>query len=190
MVVCARQPPVQGLLAAAAAADREADLICSDQTCACLCHRRSSILKGLGSTPFMRSPDHMLSVFDPTLLQGLLGAAAGGVDPASLQQADWREVPQALPTITLSFVFHNIVPVIASQLEVGALKSSQRLDLSRCPSGTRSDGQRHGLLLQINAYSRVREHARGWQPKLQPCWCSSQLPLQQAWHPHSLHRWL
>ena len=153
MVVCARQPPVQGLLAAAAAAaaDCKANLICSDQTCACLCHRRSSILKGLGSTPFMCPPNHTLSVFDPTLLQGLLGAAAGGVDPASLQQADWREVPQALPTITLSFVFHNIVPVIASQLEVGALESSQHFDLFRSPSGTRSDDQLHGFLLQINA---------------------------------------
>ena len=52
------------------------------------------------------------------VVQGLLAAAAGGVDPAALQQAHWREVPHALPTITLSFVFHNVVPVIATQLEV------------------------------------------------------------------------
>ena len=57
------------------------------------------------------------------VVQGLLAAAAGGVNPAALQQAHWREVPHALPTITLSFVFHNVVPVIATQLEVGLLAS-------------------------------------------------------------------
>ena len=54
------------------------------------------------------------------LLQGLLAAAAGGISPQALDRADWGAVPQALPTIVLSLVFHNVVPVICSQLEVRA----------------------------------------------------------------------
>ena len=45
---------------------------------------------------------------------GLLGAAAGGVDPAALARADWGALPRALPVIALAFVYQNVVPVSVS----------------------------------------------------------------------------
>ena len=48
----------------------------------------------------------------------LLGRAAGGADPSALAAADWAAVPATLPTIALAFVYQNVVPVIASSLEV------------------------------------------------------------------------
>ena len=53
---------------------------------------------------------------------GLLATAASGVDVAALGEAHWDQVPQALPIIALSFVFQNVVPVIASSLEGDAAK--------------------------------------------------------------------
>ena len=47
----------------------------------------------------------------------LLALAAPGVDPGALAKADWGAVPDALPVVALAFVFHNVVPVIASSLE-------------------------------------------------------------------------
>ena len=55
---------------------------------------------------------------DSPRVQGLLAAAAGGVSPDSLDKANWAAVPAALPTMVLSLVYHNVVPVICTQLEV------------------------------------------------------------------------
>jgi tyrosine-specific transport protein len=48
----------------------------------------------------------------------LLARAAGGAEPSALAAADWAAVPATLPTIALAFVYQNVVPVIASSLEV------------------------------------------------------------------------
>ena len=50
-------------------------------------------------------------------LQGLLGVAAGEVHPEQLAVANWGALPDALPIITLSFVYQNVVPVISTSLE-------------------------------------------------------------------------
>ena len=52
------------------------------------------------------------------LWQGLVIAAAGGVQPAALARANWSAVPSTLPVLALAFVYQNVVPVIASSLEV------------------------------------------------------------------------
>ena len=53
------------------------------------------------------------------MLQGLLAVAAPGVDPQALLKADVSAIPKTLPVLSLAFVFHNIIPVIATSLEVG-----------------------------------------------------------------------
>lgn len=50
-------------------------------------------------------------------LQGLLSAAAPGVDPQALAKADISAIPKTLPVLSLAFVYHNIIPVIATDLE-------------------------------------------------------------------------
>ena len=52
------------------------------------------------------------------LIQGLLVVAAPGVDVESLLKADLAAVPKTLPVLSLAFVFHNIIPVISTSLEV------------------------------------------------------------------------
>ena len=54
-------------------------------------------------------------------LQGLLAAASGGVDTSSLSKANWSAVPATLPVMSLAFVYQNVVPVIATSLEVRLL---------------------------------------------------------------------
>ena len=51
-------------------------------------------------------------------LQGLLSTAAPGVDTQALLKADISAVPKTLPVLSLAFVFHNIIPVISTDLEV------------------------------------------------------------------------
>jgi len=48
---------------------------------------------------------------------GLMVYVVPGVDPGYLRDAHWGQVPPALPIIALTFVFQNVVPVIASSLE-------------------------------------------------------------------------
>lgn len=43
--------------------------------------------------------------------------ASGGVHSDGLLQSKWSAVPDTLPVIALSFVYHNIVPVICTNLE-------------------------------------------------------------------------
>eukprot|EP00898_Chlorokybus_atmophyticus_P007366 jgi/Chlat1/7630/Chrsp64S07164 len=47
----------------------------------------------------------------------LLAVAAGGVQPERLLAANWAAVPASVPVIALAFVYQNVVPVIASNLE-------------------------------------------------------------------------
>lgn len=51
-------------------------------------------------------------------MKGLLGTAAPGVDPQALLKADVTAIPKTLPVLSLAFVFHNIIPVISTDLEV------------------------------------------------------------------------
>ena len=66
----------------------------------------------------------------------LLGRAAGGAEPSDLAAADWAAVPATLPTIALAFVYQNVVPVIASSLEV-----PQKPQKPWLPHGTSSWGR-------------------------------------------------
>ncbi|KAK9846332.1 hypothetical protein WJX81_001708 [Elliptochloris bilobata] len=47
----------------------------------------------------------------------LLALASGGMDSRSLARANWAAVPATLPVLSLAFVYQNVVPVIASNLE-------------------------------------------------------------------------
>ena len=51
-------------------------------------------------------------------MQGLLGAASPGLDAHALLKANVAAVPKTLPVLSLAFVYHNIIPVIATSLEV------------------------------------------------------------------------
>jgi len=50
--------------------------------------------------------------------QVLLGLASGGMETRALSRANWAAVPATLPVLSLAFVYQNVVPVIASNLEV------------------------------------------------------------------------
>lgn len=52
--------------------------------------------------------------------QGLLVSAGGNIEPAALTKANWAALPDAIPTLSLVCVYQNVVPVIASNLEVGS----------------------------------------------------------------------
>ena len=53
--------------------------------------------------------------------QVLLGVASGGMDARALWRTNWSAVPATLPVLSLAFVYQNVVPVIASNLEVWLL---------------------------------------------------------------------
>lgn len=50
-------------------------------------------------------------------VQGLLGVTVTDLRPEQLAAANWSAVPDTLPVIMLSFVYHNIVGTIATSLE-------------------------------------------------------------------------
>ena len=50
--------------------------------------------------------------------QVLLALASGGMETRALSRANWAAVPATLPVLSLAFVYQNVVPVIASNLEV------------------------------------------------------------------------
>ncbi len=64
------------------------------------------------------SYDIMLTAAEYASMQGLLSTAAPGVDTQALLKADLSAVPKTLPVLSLAFVFHNIIPVISTDLEV------------------------------------------------------------------------
>ena len=47
----------------------------------------------------------------------LLLVGSGGIQLDNLAKADWSAVPASLSILSLAFVYHNIVPVVASDLE-------------------------------------------------------------------------
>ena len=54
----------------------------------------------------------VLSTFAP-----LLAIAAGGVDIDNLRVGDWSALPRTIPVVALAFVYHNVVPTVASMME-------------------------------------------------------------------------
>lgn len=54
--------------------------------------------------------------------QVLLGVASGGMEARALWRTNWAAVPATLPVLSLAFVYQNVVPVIASNLEVWLLR--------------------------------------------------------------------
>jgi tyrosine-specific transport protein len=88
----------------------------------------------LGSVMFFSSPKTLdavngvlvvavLALFAPLL--GLAGSAARLEN--FTEPGDWTAVPSTIPVIALAFVFHNVVPVVSSQLEGDPEKSKTAL---------------------------------------------------------------
>ncbi|CAN0074413.1 unnamed protein product, partial [Hapterophycus canaliculatus] len=48
---------------------------------------------------------------------GLVGVGSGGVHAEYLTQQDWSKVPSTVPVLYIALVFHNVVPVVTTQLE-------------------------------------------------------------------------
>lgn len=48
---------------------------------------------------------------------GLVGVGSGGVHSEYLTQQDWSKVPSTVPVLYIALVFHNVVPVVTTQLE-------------------------------------------------------------------------
>ena len=46
-----------------------------------------------------------------------LAIAAGGVDIDNLRVGDWSALPRTIPVVALAFVYHNVVPTVASMME-------------------------------------------------------------------------
>mgnify|MGYP006077691381 FL=1 len=57
----------------------------------------------------------------------LLGLAGSSADIANFARGDWERVPNTIPVIALAFVFHNIIPVVATQLEGDVAKTKKAL---------------------------------------------------------------
>ncbi len=54
-------------------------------------------------------------------MQGLVWAVSGQVRAENLLHTNWSAVSQTLPVLSLAFVYQNVVPVVCSRLEVGAI---------------------------------------------------------------------
>ena len=64
----------------------------------------------------------VLATFAP-----LLALGAANVNVQNFQTGDWQAVGPTIPVIALAFVFHNVVPVVATQLEGDAAKAKLAL---------------------------------------------------------------
>ena len=64
----------------------------------------------------------VLLTFAPLLFLG-----AANVDVQNFATGDWTAVPSTIPVIALAFVFHNVVPVVATSLEGDARKAKVAL---------------------------------------------------------------
>ena len=64
----------------------------------------------------------VLATFAP-----LLALGAANVDVQNFKTGDWQAVGPTIPVIALAFVFHNVVPVVATQLEGDAAKAKLAL---------------------------------------------------------------
>lgn len=52
----------------------------------------------------------------------LASLTGGNVDPGAISDGHWEALPSCLPVIALSFVYHNVVPVIVQNLNADAGK--------------------------------------------------------------------
>lgn len=52
-----------------------------------------------------------------TSFLALVAVGSGGVHPDYLLQQDWSKVPSTIPVLYIALVFHNVVPVVTTQLE-------------------------------------------------------------------------
>lgn len=64
----------------------------------------------------------VLATFAP-----LLALGAANVNVQNFQTGDWQAVGPTIPVIALAFVFHNVVPLVATQLEGDAAKAKLAL---------------------------------------------------------------
>lgn len=48
---------------------------------------------------------------------GLVFVGSEGIHPEYLANQDWAKVPAAIPAMYIAMVFHNVVPVVTTQLE-------------------------------------------------------------------------
>ncbi|KAK3259491.1 hypothetical protein CYMTET_31514 [Cymbomonas tetramitiformis] len=94
----------------------------------------------------------------------LLLCAGANVDLQTLQVAHWEAVPKTIPIVSLAFVYHNVVPVIVTRLEVSLLES-----ITECPSSLRhgeAGSLARGELARIHHGVSIFAAARGGG---QPC---------------------
>lgn len=47
----------------------------------------------------------------------LVAVGSGGVHMDYLSNQDWTKVPSTVPVLYIALVFHNVVPVVTTQLE-------------------------------------------------------------------------
>lgn len=89
---------------------------------------------GLGGFVYA-APDKTLENVNNALVAAVIGTfvpllliASRGVDVANLTSfSDWSEVPGTVAVIALAFVYHNVIPVVATQLEGDRNKSRAAL---------------------------------------------------------------
>lgn len=48
---------------------------------------------------------------------GLVAVGSGGIQMEYLTNQDWSKVPSAVPVMYIAMVFHNVIPVVTTQLE-------------------------------------------------------------------------
>ncbi|CAM9117932.1 unnamed protein product [Sphacelaria rigidula] len=58
---------------------------------------------------------------------GLVAVGSGGVQMENLANQDWSKVPAAVPVMYIAMVFHNVVPVVTTQLEGDVVKIRKAL---------------------------------------------------------------
>ena len=78
----------------------------------------------------------------PDGVQGLLVSAGGNIEPTALSKANWSALPDTVPTLSLVCVYQNVVPVIASNLEVRSASHKSEPSLPGSASRSWSDSAR------------------------------------------------
>lgn len=53
---------------------------------------------------------------------GLVFVGSGGIHVEYLAHQDWSRVPSTVPVLYIATVFHNVVPVVTTQLEGASLQ--------------------------------------------------------------------
>ncbi|CEM06813.1 unnamed protein product [Vitrella brassicaformis CCMP3155] len=76
----------------------------------------------LGSPGFVEKVNNVFVLVVITSFLGLLTLASTQVDPSALLRTDWKSVAPAIPVMFVALVYHNVVPVICTQLEGSTTK--------------------------------------------------------------------